>query len=114
MIDLDAIEARCKAAFKGPWELCAKPPNDTWRAGYTIGEARKGGRRIGDITPFMHPAEARANGEFIAHARTDVEQMAQALREIRTNFEAWTAPECACGRCEWARKWLARWFGKST
>ena len=60
-LDLDAIRARCDAATRGPWTYD--------EAGYVdVGLPRSRSIAIG----IEIDATAKSDGDFIAHARTDI------------------------------------------
>ena len=87
---LNEIEARANAATEGPWDL--------------IG----GGEYVTPVGIMVAPDDGGVNGadaEFIAHARTDVPDMAAALRAVLElhKHHAGRGGE-HCGRCfpdEW-------------
>ena len=104
-LDLDAIEARVRAATPGPWERRIGP-----REGYSIKEKAKymRGCAIDNGEPlqvliadsdrpgidYLVPALtgdgplAEANAEFIAHAREDVPALVAEVRRL-TEFRDW-------------------------
>lgn len=77
-LNLDAIEAREKAATPGPW--CT----DSWEI-YQGTEYEPGlSMWIGETCRgTSSPEQDRADAEFVAHARTDVPAMADEIRRLR-------------------------------
>lgn len=74
---LAGIEARERAATKGPWH------DDGYRIyGYTDAPDKRGGPLIVEYKHLDNENEA-ADGAFIEHARVDVRDMAAALRAAR-------------------------------
>ncbi|WNM74494.1 hypothetical protein SEA_BEARBQ_92 [Gordonia phage BearBQ] len=72
-LDLDAIEARAKAAYVGPWTADPDSYGDIWaRAGH------EGATVVVSADPALNAADA----EFIAHARTDVPALVSRVREL--------------------------------
>lgn len=67
--ELDAMQVYCDAASPGPWE---------------------GGENylhVGDnLVRMEHGDMTEGNGQFIAHARTDLPRLIAAYRELRTQF----------------------------
>ena len=75
--DLDAIRARCDAATPGPWTY-----DET---GYVdIGVPRSRSIAIG----IEVDATAKSDGDFIAHARTDIPALLAYIEELegRTTY----------------------------
>jgi hypothetical protein len=70
-LDLDQIETRAAAASKGPWRLSDD---------YTDIHAADGEH----LASYCHTTD----GEFIAHARTDVPAMAAEIRRLRAELAA--------------------------
>lgn len=76
--DLRQIEARCNRSSEGPWEYSSGP------------EAvdGPGGSQVAWEVPNV------ANGEFIAHARTDAPALIAEVRRLRAEIDA-AKPESA-------------------
>ena len=74
---LNEIEARTNAATEGPWEAKSETPTMAG-AVWNLRITGKPGIRM-NVTEWQHGME---NAEFIAHARTDVPDMAAALRAV--------------------------------
>ena len=93
---LNEIEARANAATKGPWH----PENDPDEFPQVLGPIRKGDRIVVQswIAPEVSSGE---DAEFIAHARTDVPDMAAALRSVlELHAPDYTYPDCPkCSEC---------------
>lgn len=71
---LDQIKGRADKATEGPWEHYGDGDHEVYQAvEYDDGD-------LGGYITWSVPA--RADAEFIAHARTDVEQMEAALRAV--------------------------------
>lgn len=104
--DLDTIEARANAATPGPWGS-----HRDLAGTYTIQarprSTRYGMETDGDIATLAagrSDAESYANARFIAHARTDVEELVAEVRQLRARAltaseynTAWHAVEGAAG-----------------
>ena len=76
-LDLDAIEARCAAATPGPWfqdHDSGEDENGAWEN--PLAEVVDG------LGSHLIDAGELADAAFIAHARTDVPDMAAALRAV--------------------------------
>ena len=70
-LDLDAIRARCDAATRGPWTYD--------EAGYVdVGLPRSRSIAIG----IEIDATAKSDGDFIAHARTDIPALLAHIEEL--------------------------------
>lgn len=103
-IDLDAIEARYKAATPGPWIA---------RRGkaVTFVLALDGSPLLKSC--ITNDLGAQHDAIFATHARTDVPAMAQALREAREVIEYMARLSVVTtGAKQDCADWLARWFGK--
>ena len=72
-LDLDPIEAREKAATKGPWTVSQDYDDVLDSQG-------------AHLASYWNPSSRIRNGEFIAHARTDVPAMAAEIRRLRTEL----------------------------
>ena len=106
---LDKIEARTNAATEGPWEWDGES-NEPWPAGDNSLRSVSGAKD--DLVLYAWGYDAYgieaardADAEFIAHARTDVPDMAAALRAVLKlhKHHAGRGGE-HCGRCfpdEW-------------
>lgn len=68
-LDLDAIAARADTATPGPW---------TWLEGEI-----RGGYDTGIQRPWVADSDDDSDGEFIAHARTDVPALLAEVRRLR-------------------------------
>jgi len=83
-LDLDAIEARAKAATPGPWFRVDPPWGDSNWVNAQF-EDPHGGLFIADCEAQENDGESEGNApadaEFIAHARTDVPALFAAVRE---------------------------------
>jgi hypothetical protein len=83
-LDIEAIEARANAATPGPWHITTDPgdivvwatnePEDSNFVGNV------GGGRVQQCVIFDCDV---ANGEFIAHARTDVPALVAEVRKLQ-------------------------------
>ena len=96
---LDEIEARANTALEGPWEAKSETPTmagTVWNLRIT----GKPGIRM-NVTEWQHGME---NAEFIAHARTDVPDMAAALRAVlelhKEDVHGWGPGESFCTECQ--------------
>ena len=97
---LNEIEARANAATPGPWEagcndrhvLYVTTENEEFCAEY--------GPELYDSQGFFSDADT----EFIAHARTDVPDMAAALRAVlklhKEDGHGWGPGESFCTECQ--------------
>jgi len=97
--ELDAIEARAKAATPGPWvpvdDFCAdgyayrsEPhPEDCPCRGYSIGETHQSDTRLPIYAPLgdylKRDHRTFDNAEFIAHARHDIPALIAEVRRLR-------------------------------
>ena len=104
---LDEIEARANAATEGPWEWEGEAKAE-WEEG------------ANSLVPSRHPddpvlygygydasgieVKTPADAEFIAHARTDVPDMAAALRAVlklhKEDGHGWGPGESFCTECQ--------------
>jgi hypothetical protein len=75
MIDLDAIEARCNAATKGPWEAKCSYHDYPYIVAH--------GWELGCGEDFARMPDA----DFIAHARTDLPALLTEVRRLRARNE---------------------------
>lgn len=73
--DLDAIEARVKAAMLGPWT--AHPAGCE-----VVADSYDNGNLVADCFE-------NENAEFIANARTDVPELIAYVRELEAELAAW-------------------------
>ena len=89
---LNEIEARANAATEGPWAGVRCPDGFLGRV--------IGGNGFGVAEDFPDDADA----EFIAHARTDVPDMAAALRAVlelhKEDGHGWGPGESFCTECQ--------------
>ena len=89
---LDEIEAHANAATEGPWVGIRYPDGFLGRV--------IGGNGFGVAEDFPDDADA----EFIAHARTDVPDMAAALRAVlelhKEDGHGWGPGESFCTECQ--------------
>jgi hypothetical protein len=86
-LDLDAVEARAKAATPGPWKMHDEAHwTDMMACGYDFKQA------YGDALPDRYYAtgpevlaceQAEADSAFIAHARADVPALVREVRRLR-------------------------------
>lgn len=90
---LDAIRARVEAATKEPWEH-SLVSIDTVEDEYVVQTEAVADVvcRLDRAGEFIeHPmASARADAEFIAHARTDIPLLLAALDEAQAEFRHWS------------------------
>ena len=85
--DLDAIRARCDAATPGPWTYD--------EAGYVdVGLPRSRSIAIG----IEIDATAKSDGDFIAHARTDIPALLAHIEELESRVTY------TVGETEWAMR----------
>ena len=112
-LDLDAIEARAKAATLGPWEMVDGPPmnvpspaSDQHFSGYvsSCNCATVYSRRTQDAPAVtaerveIHASCHTADAAFIAHTRTDVPALVAEVKRLRAALERIrdeTAADCA-------------------
>ena len=80
--DLDAIEARAKAATPGPWESHTNRNDDNGRAWGWVAPLR---RTLVTIVTWNRGqnSNAEADARFIAHAREDVPALVAEVRRLR-------------------------------
>lgn len=94
---LDEIEARANAATEGPWEA-------EWR--FTGWDVVSGKVDDDGLPAFIASEVESEEAEFIAHARTDVPDMAAALRAVLNLHKCRTYPDdgigepTACTHCD--------------
>ena len=94
--EIEAIRKRCEAATEGPWEILVGgnfirvggPGYRQWTEGHHLG----GKLLVGDIRTSKDDNscdldQSEANGNFIAHARTDVPLLLSALDAARKETE---------------------------
>lgn len=106
---LDKIEARANAATEGPWEWEGKS-DEMWPQGENSLMATGGAEPEYVLMAWGYDAygitaECDADAEFIAHSRTDVPDMAAALRAVlklhkpgrRFHRHGVPMPLCSCG-----------------
>jgi hypothetical protein len=100
-LDLDAIEARAKAATKGSWWW----PDD---GSALIGRARGADDEWIDTTVIVADLDnvviEPEDAEFIAHARTDIPALIARIREICPHY-SWSGqegpePETTAWKCD--------------
>lgn len=78
--ELDAIRARAEAATKGPW-ACADPMKyDKMQVTGSMGQVCKT-----DLYGFEYP-QCWDNGDFIAHARTDIPALLSYIAELEAKL----------------------------
>lgn len=87
-LNLDAIQARADAATPGPW----------WTSGAAIytGEPAEDVRRstwVGQTYTPNVPDWGGANAQFIAHARTDVDQLLARVRDLEAALAKYVGHE---------------------
>lgn len=92
--ELTAIEARCNAATPGPWTFAhgGLPGDDGWslRSDNAAADVVK---LVAECWPCSihggqkHREELRFNGDFIAHARTDVPALIDEVKRLRAQNE---------------------------
>ena len=101
---LNEIEARANAATEGPWEWEGEAKAE-WEIG---ANSLVPSRRPDDPVLYGYGYDASgievktpADAEFIAHARTDMPDMAAALRAVlAVHSPDYTYPECPkCSEC---------------
>ena len=95
---LNEIEARANAATEGPWVTYTVTPH----MGSEVLTAPREGEDYGDyVVPEYIDMD---NAEFIAHARTDVPDMAAALRAVlklhKEDGHGWGPGESFCTECQ--------------
>ena len=93
---LDKIEARANAATEGPWEKSPRYKSD---CGWTVPGVSA------EVTEELVVEAVRdADAEFIAHARTDVPDMAAALRAVlevhKEDGNGWEPGGSFCTECQ--------------
>ena len=104
---LDKIEARANAATEGPWEWEGEAKAE-WEIG---ANSLVPSRRPDDPVLYGYGYDASgievktpADAEFIAHARTDVPDMAAALRAVlklhKEDGHGWGPGESFCTECQ--------------
>jgi hypothetical protein len=91
-LDTTAIRARAEAATEGPWEQRQNAPTMSGAVWHLRRAGQPGVRAM--VTEYQHGS---ANAEFIAHARTDVPALCDALDEARQEIERL--------RARWAVAW---------
>lgn len=89
--ELEAIEARCKAATPGPWE-----PN-VWMGSYSCDWTATGPILEPDVDEVSEPGgptekQAQRDADFISNARTDLPKLIAAYRELRDALEISAPP----------------------
>lgn len=105
---LNEIEARANAATEGPWEWDGES-NEPWPAGDNSLRSVSGAKD--DLVLYAWGYDAYgieaardADAEFIAHARTDVPDMAAALRAVlevhKEDGHGWGPGESFCTECQ--------------
>ena len=104
---LNEIEARANAATEGPWEWEGEAKAE-WEIG---ANSLVPSRRPDDPVLYGYGYDASgievktpADAEFIAHARTDVPDMAAALRAVlklhKEDGHGWGPGESFCTECQ--------------
>ena len=104
---LNEIEARANAATEGPWEWEGEAKAE-WEIG---ANSLVPSRRPDDPVLYGYGYDASgievktpADAEFIAHARTDVPDMAAALRAVlklhKEDVHGWGPGESFCTECQ--------------
>ena len=104
---LDEIEARANAATPGPWEWEGEAKAE-WEEG---ANSLVPSRRPDDPVLYGYGYDASgievktpADAEFIAHSRTDVPDMAAALRAVlklhKEDGHGWGPGESFCTECQ--------------
>lgn len=87
--DLDAIEARAAAATPGPWEQRERHGRDHTGEGWSEATIITGATRIAEMySETCNAQEWTENSVFIAHARTDVVDLAAEVRRLRAVNDA--------------------------
>lgn len=76
-VDLDAINTRVEAATPGPWEALSVPGDRAGSMGHCIVEMGDREVRLDGVPGVWFDAD------FIAHARTDVPDLAAQVRALR-------------------------------
>lgn len=84
-VDLDAIEARAKAATPGPWKQGGHYDGEWFDFGKNSGYVRLSD---GHEISVAQKAGKYDDAEFIAHARQDVEDMAREIRKLRAILDS--------------------------
>jgi hypothetical protein len=113
---LDAIQARAEAASEGPWDFGTGYSADGAReltekvekSAFLTLSLNDGGRPLsvidnGTIIPAVtgDGPNAKANAEFIAHARTDIPALVALVRVQAAKLDAILALANANGRAGW-------------
>lgn len=81
-LDLDAIEARAKAATPAPWQTDQSELSHP--RGWDISaEASKYGYIASDGEGYQGAVAEEADAEFVAHARTDIPVLVAEIRRLR-------------------------------
>jgi hypothetical protein len=81
-LDLDAIEARAKAATPGPWR---KQPRLSIDGSVESEAMGKGG--VPAMMVDIDSERSRVDAEFIAHARKDVPDLVAEVRRLRAALD---------------------------
>lgn len=96
MTKLDQIRAEAEAATEGPWESLPTPKRGWFVIGRAVPKIRKDGKPyksgLKEHPWITHPSSnvhlSGVNALFIAHARTNVPLLCDALEVARTTLEA--------------------------
>lgn len=98
--ELNAIEARAKAATEGPWRAL---PCEDWK-GHCDGILRPDGLMVVKTDSGCYPPEM-PDALFIAHARSDVPALVEEVRRLRRTLEIVRKNHTDRGdRCLWCDK----------
>lgn len=79
---LAEIAERAEKATAGPWEFDLDNVGATYEIGFGITTARSGWTLI-HIPCRAQDSDSAANGEFVAHARTDIPALVAEVRRLR-------------------------------
>lgn len=114
--DLEAIRARKDAATPGPWkrwddgvdnEVSARIGSIVEAPGRTADGRVK---RIASVTDWLGGPQQRADAEFIAHARTDIPDLLEAVDRLRSMvMDAQTEAQMQAAEVERLRAENAEW-----
>jgi hypothetical protein len=85
---LRAMEERCEAATPGPWRTDMQLDGRGARTPYIRASNNPGCRLNHPVARVLSPKghDVRANGDFIAHSRTDLPRLIAAARELHEAF----------------------------
>ena len=108
LIRLTAIKTRADAATEGAWWTEFWLDDLSWREGhYSVLAKKDDPVRIVDPNWETSEEQTKADGEFIAHARDDVPDMANALLELYDLHAPYD--QCDEGCCRYCEECEQEW-----